>query len=493
MAKFKKSSWRKELIKDVDLISIFDEEDGHFILCKPCSEVNSKHMRVNARHPYLPCRWHGHIKTKKHIKNVDKAQVKSGIHTLVSSFFAGIQNDPNIATVPRIQASIAQDRGTPNPNDSNQCDTPVHHSNINMDNTKNLSTYTMPWTSIEDAIIALRDGKFVVVMDNEDRENEGDLIMPASMATEASLAFMTRYCSGVICAAASPEIIDRLELPLMVSTNTEARQCKFTVSVDVKLGTSTGISAADRAATIRALASHTSVASDFNRPGHVFPLVAVKGGVLSRAGHTEAAVDLALLAGCPPVGYLCELNDDMGRMMRREQLETFANLHQLPLITISDLISYRSMHETLVMTISPPTSTLTTPHGTFNWLRMKSECDASRMTEILMMRPRSWNIPVLVHIVQEGLMGMVESQWAQMKMARVGQGIILSLQADDSMVNVSGHVMAQQARYALILQMLRSLNVPAISFLTTQSSSPLPNFHSSTKPIILASTHMNSP
>ncbi len=207
----------------------------------------------------------------------------------------------------------------------------------------------MALTPIEEAVAAIADGKIVVVVDDEDRENEGDLVMAAEAVTPESLAFFLEHTSGVICAPIEPERADALDLPLMVLANTEAQRTAFTVSVDFRHGTSTGISAHDRAATLNALADPTTQASDFNRPGHIFPLRYRPGGVLKRAGHTEATVDLCRMAGLAPAGMLCEVaTEDKLAMARLPDLVAFAEAHSLPIITIADLIRYRRHHERLV-------------------------------------------------------------------------------------------------------------------------------------------------
>ena len=199
----------------------------------------------------------------------------------------------------------------------------------------------MAFDRIEDALLALARGEMVVVVDNEDRENEGDIILAAEYATAEAVAFMVRHTSGMLCVALSGERLDQLELPLMVERNTDSLRTAYTVTVDFRHGTSTGISAADRAATIRALVDRDVVPQDFSRPGHVFPLRAVPGGVLHRPGHTEAAVDLARLAGLQAGGVLAEIVNDDGTMARRPQLEVFARTHGLVTVTIHDLIAYR--------------------------------------------------------------------------------------------------------------------------------------------------------
>lgn len=199
----------------------------------------------------------------------------------------------------------------------------------------------MPFHTIEDALTALAQGQLIVVVDDEDRENEGDLILAAEHATPESVAFMVRHTSGMLCVALQGDRLDALELPMMVERNSDSLQTAYTVTVDYRHGTTTGISASDRAATIRALVDDKVLASDFNRPGHVFPLRAVEGGVLQRPGHTEATVDLARLAGLQPGGVLAEIVNDDGSMARRDDLERFAQAHGLVMITIADLIAYR--------------------------------------------------------------------------------------------------------------------------------------------------------
>jgi 3,4-dihydroxy 2-butanone 4-phosphate synthase / GTP cyclohydrolase II len=187
----------------------------------------------------------------------------------------------------------------------------------------------------------LRAGRMVIIMDDEDRENEGDLIMAAEHATPEAVAFMIRHTSGIICVPMPEEHLVRLDLPQMVPVNSESHRTAFTVSVDLRAGTTTGVSSADRAATIRALADADSKPADFARPGHIFPLRSRRGGVLVRAGHTEAAVDLCQLAGLKPAGVLCEVMNDDGSMARRPQLQEFARQHSLKIGTIADLIRHR--------------------------------------------------------------------------------------------------------------------------------------------------------
>ncbi len=212
-----------------------------------------------------------------------------------------------------------------------------------------------PLNSIEELLAELRAGRMVVVMDDEDRENEGDLIMAAEHATPEAVAFMIRHTSGIICVPIEERRLAALELPQMVPANSESHRTAFTVSVDLAHGTTTGVSSADRAATIRALADGRSTAADFVRPGHIFPLRPRAGGVLVRAGHTEAAVDLCRLAGLTPVGVLCEVMNDDGTMARRPQLEEFARRHGLKTGTIAALIRHRLRTERSVERIGEQT------------------------------------------------------------------------------------------------------------------------------------------
>jgi 3,4-dihydroxy 2-butanone 4-phosphate synthase/GTP cyclohydrolase II len=218
---------------------------------------------------------------------------------------------------------------------------------------------------IERAIKDIAAGRPVVVVDDEDRENEGDLIFAAEKATPELLAFMVRYTSGYVCVSLTESDCARLDLPPMYHTNQDQRGTAYTVTVDAREGISTGISAADRARTIRLLADPGSQASDFTRPGHVVPLRAKEGGVLRRPGHTEAGVDLARLAGLAPVGVLCEIvsQKDEGDMARRDELEVFAREHDLALISIADLIAYRRRVETQVERVAE--ARIPTAHGTF--------------------------------------------------------------------------------------------------------------------------------
>ncbi|PRY27469.1 bifunctional 3,4-dihydroxy-2-butanone-4-phosphate synthase/GTP cyclohydrolase II [Pseudosporangium ferrugineum] len=231
---------------------------------------------------------------------------------------------------------------------------------------------------LDDVARAVKDiaaGKAVIVVDDEDRENEGDLIFAAEHATPELLAFMVRYTSGYVCVPLTEDEADRLDLPPMFHTNQDRRGTAYAVTVDAREGISTGISAADRAHTIRLLASAETRPTDLSRPGHVVPLRARPGGVLRRPGHTEASVDLATLAGLRPAGVICELVNDDGTMMRLPDLEKFAAEHDLALISIADLIAYRRRHEQQVERVVE--TRLPTEHGDFTAVGYRAAVDGA--------------------------------------------------------------------------------------------------------------------
>ncbi len=232
------------------------------------------------------------------------------------------------------------------------------------------------FASIEDAVAAIARGEIVVVVDDEDRENEGDLILAAEAATPEKITFFVRHTSGVICAPLLGERLDELEIPLMVRENTESHRTAFTYSVDYVHGTSTGISAADRSATLRALTDPATTPADLARPGHIFPLRYADGGVLKRAGHTEAAVDLARMAGLYPAGVLCEIVNDDGTMARVPDLVEFCREHGLLMISIAQLIKYRRQNEKLVKRVAE--ARIPTPWGDFTCYVYESVLDGEQ-------------------------------------------------------------------------------------------------------------------
>ena len=230
-----------------------------------------------------------------------------------------------------------------------------------------------PFTSIDDAVSHLGTGGMLIVVDDEDRENEGDLTMAASRVTPEAINFMARYGRGLICLAMTPERLDHLDIPLEVTDNSSRRDTAMCVSIDARDGTTTGISAADRAATVRVAIAPESKPRDLTRPGHVFPLRARRGGVLVRSGHTEAAVDLARIAGLEPAGVICEIMNEDGTMARVPELTRFAKKHGLPMITIADLIQYRMRNERLVRRAA--VADLPTEHGAFRIFAFESQLD----------------------------------------------------------------------------------------------------------------------
>ncbi len=230
-----------------------------------------------------------------------------------------------------------------------------------------------PFATIDDAIEGIRAGRMIVVVDDEDRENEGDLTMAASTVTPEAINFMARHGRGLICLAMTPERLDRLEIPLEVSDNSSRRDTAMCVSIDAREGTTTGISAADRAETVRVALDAESIPRDLSRPGHVFPLRARTGGVLVRSGHTEAAVDLARIAGLEPAGVICEIMNDDGTMARVPELTKFARKHGLLMITIADLIQYRMRNERLVKRAA--TANLPTEFGAFHVFAFENQID----------------------------------------------------------------------------------------------------------------------
>ena len=236
-----------------------------------------------------------------------------------------------------------------------------------------MSNKQVEMSPIEDVVAAIARGEMIVMVDDEDRENEGDLIMAAQFATAEKIAFIVRHTSGVVVAPLSGERCDDLRLPLMVDNNTESHRTAFTISVDLLGGTSAGVSAADRAATLRGLADPNIAHSAFARPGHIFPLRAREGGVLKRAGHTEAAVDLARLAGLQPAGIICEIQNDDGTMSRLPDLKKFCAEHNLLLSSIADLVEYRRHHERLVERVG--SATVPTEWGGFTCVAYKSTID----------------------------------------------------------------------------------------------------------------------
>jgi 3,4-dihydroxy 2-butanone 4-phosphate synthase/GTP cyclohydrolase II len=288
------------------------------------------------------------------------------------------------------------------------------------------------FSTVEEAVKDIAAGRAVVVVDDEDRENEGDLIFAAQMATPQLLAFMVRYTSGFVCAPLTEADADRLDLPPMYVTNQDRRGTAYTVTVDAREGITTGISAAERAHTIRLLADPDTQAFQLSRPGHVVPLRARNGGVLRRPGHTEAAIDLAKLAGLRPAGVLCELVNDDGTMMRLPDLRRFSDEHGLCLITIADLIAYRRSHERHVEKLAE--ARLPTQYGVFRALGYRALADGSEHVA-LVFGDIGDGEDVLVRVHSECLTGDVfgslrcdcgpQLQAALRRIAAEGRGVVL--------------------------------------------------------------------
>lgn len=305
------------------------------------------------------------------------------------------------------------------------------------------------FNSIEEILEDLKAGRMVVILDDEDRENEGDLIMAAEHATPEMVAFMIRHTSGIICVPMEEDRLARLDLPQMVPHNSEGYRTAFTVSVDYRFGTTTGVSSSDRSATIRALASPTSSASDFARPGHIFPLRPRRGGVLIRAGHTEAAVDLCKLAGLQPVGVLCEIMNDDGTMARRPQLEAFARKHNLKIGTIADLIRYRLRTERSVERVCQ--QTVQTEYGPFQLYVYRDLVHDGVHLALVHGTVSGSEIPLVrVHVADtlRDLLGVRSSSraWtlraAMQRIAQAGSGIAIILREQETVEGVAEAVRA---------------------------------------------------
>ena len=231
----------------------------------------------------------------------------------------------------------------------------------------------MPFDTINDAIADIKAGKLIILIDDEDRENEGDLVMAAEKVTPEAINFMAKYGRGLICVSLPANRVEELQLPPMTNENTASFGTAFTVSVDARHGVTTGISAADRAVTVRTLINSKTRPSDLARPGHVFPIKAQKGGVLKRAGQTEGSVDLARLAGLNPAGVICEIMNDDGTMARLPELLEFSKKHHLRIVTIKDLIEYRMRRESLVRRVA--TAIMPTRFGEFTAIIYENEID----------------------------------------------------------------------------------------------------------------------
>ena len=291
----------------------------------------------------------------------------------------------------------------------------------------------MPVSSIDEALLDIRKGKMVIVVDDEDRENEGDLCIAAEKVTTQAINFMAKYARGLVCLSLTEEKVKELQLPLMVSENTSSFKTAFTVSIEAKRGVTTGISAADRATTILAAIADGAKPEDLARPGHVFPLQAKSGGVLVRTGQTEGSVDLARLAGLKPYGVICEVMNEDGTMARMPDLETFSRKHNIRIVTIADLIKYRLQNESLVHRAAI-TSLPTVYGGEFRAIAYENQVDSQQHMALIKgeIHPDD---EVLVRVHSECLTGDVfgskrcdcgEQLHAAMRMvAKEGKGVIV--------------------------------------------------------------------
>ncbi|MEW6431624.1 MAG: 3,4-dihydroxy-2-butanone-4-phosphate synthase [Myxococcota bacterium] len=337
---------------------------------------------------------------------------------------------------------------------------------------------------VRKAIADIRKGKMVVLTDDEDRENEGDLVMAASKVTPQAINFMAREGRGLVCLTLTEEQVKRLDLPLMVSDNGSPRQTAFTVSIEAAKGVTTGISAADRAHTVRTAIRPDCRPEDLTRPGHVFPLRARNGGVLVRPGHTEASVDLARLAGLEPAGVICEIMNDDGTMARRPQLVRFAKKHRLTLLAIADLITYRLAHERLVQRVGEAL-VHRPPFGEFTAYAYTTHGDDS-VHLALVYGEIEGNRPVLTRVHRATLLGDLldhvtgqgSLREAFQRIVKEGAGVIvllqrhraahaLALKPPSNEQQVIGHEgQARLREFGLGAQILQDLGVKKLRMLT---------------------------
>ena len=307
----------------------------------------------------------------------------------------------------------------------------------------------MPLSKIEDAIDDVKTGKMVVIVDDEDRENEGDLAMAAELITPEAVNFMATEGRGLICVPMMAQRLDQLRIPMMVYENTARLGTAFTVSVDVLKGATTGISAQDRAATIKALIAPETTAEDLGRPGHIFPLRYMEGGVLVRAGQTEASVDLARMAGLYPAGVICEIMNDDGTMARMPQMEEFSRKHGIKVVSVADIIAYRTAHERLIERVAE--ARVPTKHGDFVAVSYRSIVDRDEHVA-LVKGPISADDDVLVRVHSECLTGDVfgsvrcdcgdQMNLALQAIQREGKGIFLYMRQEGRGIGIQNKLKA---------------------------------------------------
>ena len=308
----------------------------------------------------------------------------------------------------------------------------------------------MPLCSLEEALEDLRNGKFVIVVDDEQRENEGDLVIAAEKMTTEAVNFIVTHARGLLCMPMLGERLDELEMPLMISENAAVKeQTAFTVSVDYKIGTTTGISAADRSATVLAMIDSEVRPSEFTKPGHLFPLRYHPGGVLARAGHTEAIVDMCNIAGMYPAGVVCEIMNEDGSMSRLPDLEVFAKTHDLKILSIAQIIAHRRRNERLVERVAE--ARLPTKYGNFKAIAYKSEVDVG---EHIALTIGEWtkDEPVLVRIHSECLTGDVfgsmrcdcgeQIELALKTLAEEGTGVFLYMRQEGRGIGLHNKIKA---------------------------------------------------
>ena len=307
----------------------------------------------------------------------------------------------------------------------------------------------MPLSTIEEAIEDIKAGKMVVIVDDEDRENEGDLAMAAEMITPEAVNFMASEGRGLICVPMMAQRLDQLRIPMMVYENTARLSTAFTVSVDVLKDATTGISVQDRAATIKALVEPSTMAEDLGRPGHIFPLRYMEGGVLVRAGQTEASVDLARLAGLYPAGVICEIMNEDGTMARMPHLDAFSKKHNIKVVSVADIIAYRTEHERLIERVAE--ARVPTEHGEFVAVSYRSIVDRDEHVA-LVKGPISPKDDVLVRVHSECLTGDVFGSircdcGAQMDLAlqaiqREGKGVFLYMRQEGRGIGIHNKLKA---------------------------------------------------
>ena len=307
----------------------------------------------------------------------------------------------------------------------------------------------MPLSKIEEAIDDIKNGKMVIVVDEEDRENEGDLTMAAEMVTPEAINFMATYGRGLICVPMLGERLDKLNLPLMVSNNTASLSTAFTVSVDSLIGATTGISASDRSNTIRALVDDETKPEDLGRPGHIFPLRYVDGGVLKRTGQTEASIDLCRLGGLREAAVICEIMADDGHMARMPQLEEFAQQHNVKIVSVEDLISYRRRHERLIERVAE--ARVPTEYGEFTAVSYSSVVDVQEHVAFVK-GDVNQNDPVLVRVHSECLTGDVfgskrcdcgyQVQLALEAIEEYGSGVLLYMRQEGRGIGIHNKLKA---------------------------------------------------